>query len=125
MLRLGKTHKSLTVVCDQVGSPTYTPDLAELFAEMITTDKFGRYHATNEGYCSWYDFACEIFKLAGEINPEYKEVQVSPVTSDSYPTKAKRPSNSCMSKEKLIEYGFSRLLTWQDALQRYINVTEV
>lgn len=82
---------------------------------MIQTDKYGIYHATNEGICTWYEFACEIFKQAGV------EVQVDPVTSDAFPTKAKRPSNSRMSKDKLEEQGFHRLPTWQDAVKRYIS----
>lgn len=121
MLNLGKTHEKLTVVADQIGSPTYTVDLAKLLVEMIHSDKFGRYHATNEGICSWYDFTCEIMKQAAEYYPEYANVEVSPVSSDAYPTKAKRPSNSRMSKDKLIENGFDRLPTWQDALRRYLK----
>lgn len=116
MLNLGKTRDKLTVVCDQVGSPTYTFDLARLLVDMAETDKYGRYHATNEGLCSWYEFASEIFKQAG-----YDHVTVSPVSSDQYPAKAKRPSNSRMSKDKLTENGFDRLPTWQDALQRYLK----
>lgn len=115
MLNLGKTHDSLTVVDDQVGSPTYTYDLARLLVDMIETDRYGRYHATNEGLCSWYEFACEIFRQAG------MKVNVSPVDSASYPSKAKRPMNSRMSKEKLDENGFVRLPTWQDALSRYLQ----
>lgn len=115
MLNLGKTHDSLTVVDDQVGSPTYTCDLARLLVDMIETDRYGRYHATNEGLCSWYEFACEIFRQAG------MKVNVSPVDSASYPSKAKRPMNSRMSKEKLDENGFVRLPTWQDALSRYLQ----
>ncbi len=115
MLNLGKTRDKLTVVCDQFGSPTYTYDLARLLVDMVQTDKYGVYHATNEGFCSWYDFACEIFKQAGI------EVEVVPVTSDQYPTKAKRPFNSRMSKDKLEENGFERLPAWQDALGRYLQ----
>ncbi|MBQ7775624.1 MAG: dTDP-4-dehydrorhamnose reductase [Lachnospiraceae bacterium] len=115
MLNLGKTRDRLTVVCDQFGSPTYTYDLARLLVDMVQTDKYGVYHATNEGFCSWYDFACEIFKQAGI------EVEVVPVTSDQYPTKAKRPFNSRMSKDKLEENGFERLPAWQDALGRYLQ----
>jgi len=116
MLNLGKTRDKLTVVCDQIGSPTYTFDLARLLVDMAETDKYGRYHATNEGLCSWYEFACEIFKQAG-----YDHVTVSPVSSDQYPAKAKRPSNSRMSKDKLTANGFDRLPTWQDALKRYLK----
>lgn len=114
MLNLGQTRDHLTVVNDQFGSPTYTYDLARLLVDMIQTDKYGVYHATNEGFCSWYEFACEIFKQAG------LSVKVDPVTSDQYPAKAKRPSNSRMSKEKLTENGFEKLPAWQDALSRYL-----
>ena len=116
MLNLGKTRDHLTVVNDQFGSPTYTYDLAKLLVDMVQTDKYGIYHATNEGICTWYEFACEIFRLAG------MNVKVDPVTSDNYPTKAKRPSNSRMSKEKLTENGFDKLPTWQSALERYIEL---
>lgn len=117
MLRLGKEKGAVSVVNDQIGSPTYTYDLARLFVDMIQTDKYGRYHATNEGLCSWYEFACEIFRQAG-----MDEVKVTPVDSDGFPAKAKRPSNSRMSKEKLTENGFERLPSWQDALGRYLKV---
>lgn len=115
MLNLGKTHDKLTVVNDQTGSPTYTYDLARLLVDMIQTEKYGRYHATNEGLCTWYEFACEIFKQAG------MNVEVAPVTSDEYPAKAKRPENSRMNKEKLVENGFKPLPAWQDALSRYLK----
>lgn len=115
MLNLGKTRDSLTVVNDQFGSPTYTYDLAKLLVDMVETDKYGIYHATNEGICNWYEFACEIFKQAG------MNVKVSPVSAAEYPAKAKRPSNSRMSKEKLTENGFEKLPTWQDALSRYLK----
>ncbi|WP_024292113.1 dTDP-4-dehydrorhamnose reductase [Lacrimispora indolis] len=115
MLNLGMTHDKLTVVADQIGSPTYTYDLARLLVDMIETEKYGRYHATNEGLCSWYEFACEIFNQAG------MNVKVEPVGSDQYPVKAKRPMNSRMSKDKLDENGFSRLPSWQDALKRYLR----
>lgn len=121
MLNLGKTHDKLTVVADQIGSPTYTADLAKLLVDMVHSDKYGRYHATNEGICSWYDFTCEIMKQAAEYYPEYANVEVNPVSSDAYPTKAKRPSNSRMSKVKLDENGFVRLPAWQDALRRYLK----
>lgn len=114
MLNLAKTKDSLTVVNDQFGSPTYTYDLAKLLVDMIQTDKYGIYHATNEGICTWYEFACAIFKEAGI------EMKVSPVSSAEYAAKAKRPSNSRMSKDKLEESGFHRLPTWQDALKRYL-----
>ncbi len=115
ILNLGKTRDHLTVVDDQVGSPTYTYDLARLLVDMIETEKYGRYHATNEGVCSWYEFACEIFKKAGI------EITVSPVSSNEYPAKAKRPQNSRMDKSKLKEMGFKPLPTWQDALERYLK----
>lgn len=115
MLRLGKERGAVSVVNDQIGSPTYTFDLAVLLVDMIQTEKYGRYHATNEGLCSWYEFACEIFKQAG------MDVTVTPVSSDQFPAKAKRPSNSRMSKDKLEENGFNRLPTWQDALSRYLK----
>ena len=115
MLNLGKTQDHLTVVNDQTGSPTYTYDLARLLVDMIQTDKYGRYHATNEGLCTWYEFACEIFKQAG------MDVSVAPVSSDEYPAKAKRPSNSRMDKSKLTANGFQPLPTWQDALSRYLK----
>ena len=115
MLRLGQERGAVSVVNDQIGSPTYTYDLSKLLVAMIQTDKYGRYHATNEGLCSWYEFACEIFRQAG------MDVKVSPVDSSSFPTKAKRPLNSRMSKEKLTEKGFCRLPSWQDALGRYLE----
>ena len=119
MINLGKTHDRLTVVNDQVGTPTYTYDLARLLVDMIETDKYGNYHATNEGgYITWYDFACEIFRQAGI------EVDVAPVSSDQYPAKAKRPSNSRMSKQKLVDNGFELLPTWQDALARYLKTLD-
>ncbi|MCM1569183.1 MAG: dTDP-4-dehydrorhamnose reductase [Roseburia sp.] len=114
MLNLAKTRDTLMVVNDQFGSPTYTYDLAKLLADMVQTDKYGVYHATNEGVCSWYEFACAIFEKAGI------SMEVLPVTSAEYGAKAKRPMNSRMSKEKLTENGFRRLPTWQDALERYL-----
>lgn len=126
MLNLGKTHNRITVVNDQIGSPTYTFDLARLLVDMVETDKYGIYHATNEGICSWYDFANEIFKQAIELGRnEYKDVEVIPVTSAEYPaSKAKRPFNSRMSKDKLSKAGFERLPEWQDALNRYLKEIE-
>ena len=118
MLNLGKTRDTLTVVADQIGSPTYTYDLSRLLVDMIETDKYGRYHATNEGLCSWYEFACEIFRRAG------MKVNVLPVESKDYPAKATRPMNSRMSKEKLTENGFKLLPPWQDALSRYLKEIE-
>jgi len=126
MLNLGKTRDSLSVVDDQVGTPTYTYDLSRLLVDMVESDKYGIYHATNEGgYISWYDFTCEIMKQASEINPVYGNVKVSPVGSDAYPAKAKRPSNSRMNKDKLVTNGFEPLPTWQDALCRYLKEVEV
>lgn len=115
MLRLAEDHDSLTVVNDQFGSPTYTYDLARLLVDMVQTEKYGIYHATNEGICTWYEFACEIFKQAGI------DIKVSPVSAAEYKAKAKRPENSRMSKEKLSENGFERLPSWQDALSRYLK----
>lgn len=110
MLRLGKERDEISVVADQIGSPTYTYDLAKLLIEIIGTDKFGVYHATNEGYCSWYEFACEIFKQAGVA------VKVNPIKTEDYPTKARRPKNSRLYKSPLIE-----LENWEDALNHYIK----
>ena len=115
MLRLGKEKGAVSVVNDQIGSPTYTADLAVLAVDMIQTDKYGTYHATNEGLCSWYEFACQIFNEAN------MDVKVTPVSSDAFPAKAKRPSNSRMDKNKLTENGFSPLPGWQDALKRYLK----
>lgn len=121
MLQLGKTKDTITVVNDQIGSPTYSCDLAKLLVDMAETDKYGIYHASNEGnYISWYDFACEIMRQAAAYNPIYEKVSVVPVDSSSYPAKAKRPSNSRMDKSKLSENGFSLLPVWQDALARYL-----
>lgn len=118
MLRLAQTHDTLSVINDQIGTPTYTDDLARLLVDMIETDRYGIYHATNEGgYISWYDFACEIFRQAGIEN-----VTVKPVRSSEYPAaKAKRPFNSRLSKAKLLDGGFVPLPSWQDALERYID----
>lgn len=115
MLRLGKENGVVSVVNDQIGSPTYTYDLAVLLVDMVETEKYGFYHATNEGLCSWYEFAQEIFRQAG------MEVKVTPVSSAEFKAKAKRPSNSRMSKEKLTLNGFKRLPSWQDALERYLK----
>lgn len=123
MLNLGKTHDKLTVVDDQIGTPTYTYDLARLLVDMVETDKYGIYHATNEGeYISWYDFTVEIMKQAGEFDESYKKVEVSPVGSDAYSAKAKRPSNSRMDKSKLVKNGFKPLSDWKDALHRYLKI---
>ncbi len=123
MLNLGKTHDKLTVVDDQIGTPTYTYDLARLLVDMVETDRYGTYHATNEGgYISWYDFTVEIMKQASKIDDVYKNVKVLPVGSDAYPAKAKRPSNSRMDKSKLVENGFELLPNWKDALGKYIQI---
>ena len=119
MLRLGRQNGAVNVVDDQVGSPTYTYDLARLLVDMIQTDRYGRYHATNEGLCSWYEFACEIFRQAG-----MNQVKVTPVSSQEFAAKAKRPFNSRMSKEKLSANGFVRLPDWKDALERYLKELE-
>lgn len=117
MLNLGKTHKTLRVVNDQIGTPTYTFDLARLLVDMSETEKYGYYHATNEGgYISWYEFAEEIFRQAGY------ETEVIPVTTEEYGlSKAARPFNSRLDKSKLAQNGFKPLPTWQDALKRYLK----
>ena len=125
MLNLGKTRESITVVDDQIGTPTYTYDLSRLIVDMVEREEYGIYHATNEGgYISWYDFTCEIMRQASEINPVYGRVQLLPVGSNAYPAKARRPSNSRMNKDKLVERGFLPLPTWQDALARYLKEIE-
>lgn len=120
MLKIGKKFDTLKVVNDQIGTPTYTYDLSRLLVDMIETEKYGYYHATNEGgYISWYDFACEIFKQAGYTT------KVNPVTTEEYGvSKAKRPFNSRLDKSKLAENGFQPLPSWQDALQRYLKEIE-
>lgn len=117
MLRVGKTHDSVRVVNDQIGTPTYTPDLARLLVDMIQTEKYGVYHATNEGgFISWYDFTREIYRQAGLTTT------VLPVTTAEYGlSKAKRPFNSRLDKSKLTEQGFNRLSDWKDALNRYLK----
>ena len=126
MLKVGKNHNELKVVNDQIGTPTYTYDLARLLVDMIQTDKYGYYHATNEGgYISWYDFTKEIFAKAVELgHDEYSEehVKVIPVTTEEYgESKAARPFNSRLDKSKLVEQGFTPLPTWQDAVERYLK----
>lgn len=126
MLNLGKTHDQIRVVNDQIGTPTYTFDLARLLVDMIETDKYGYYHATNEGgYISWYDFTVEIFRQAAELgHSEYStdRLSVVPVTTAEYgASKARRPFNSRLEKCKLAENGFTPLPTWQDALERYLK----
>ena len=113
MLRLAETRSEINVVCDQIGSPTYTADLAPLLCDMAFSEKYGTYHVTNEGICSWAEFAEEIFRVAG------KQVMVHHIPTSAYPTRAVRPLNSRMSKDKLEIMGFHRLPTWQDALMRY------
>lgn len=115
MLKLAKTRAELNVVCDQIGSPTYTADLAPLLCDVIETEKYGVYHATNEGVCSWAEFAEEIFRQAG------KNVVVHYIPGDEYPAAAKRPLNSRMSKERLTQAGFNRLPSWQEALSSYLK----
>lgn len=116
MLRLGKERGAVSVVDDQIGSPTYTYDLARLLVDMIQTDRYGRYHATNEGLCSWYEFAKEIFRQAGMT-----EVTVTPVSSEAYLARATRPKNSRMNRQKLVDQGFEPLPAWQDALGRFLQ----
>ncbi len=129
MLKVGKNHDRLTVVNDQIGTPTYTLDLAVLLVDMIETEKYGYYHATNEGgYISWYDFACEIFRQAAEMgytDYDSEHLTVAPITTAEYGvSKAARPFNSRLDKSKLTENGFSLLPSWQDALARYLKEIE-
>ena len=120
MLNVGQKFDTVRVVCDQIGTPTYTLDLSRLLVDMIETEKYGYYHATNEGgYISWYDFTCEIFRQAGYTT------KVVPVTTQEYGlSKAARPFNSRLAKGKLAESGFTPLPTWQDALARYLKELE-
>lgn len=115
MLRLSQTRDEVNVVCDQVGSPTYSKDLAILLTEMSQTKKYGVYHGTNEGFCSWYELAKKVF--------DYKKIsiKVNPVTSEEYITPAKRPKNSRLSKKALTDAGFSPLPPWEDAVKRYLD----
>ena len=117
MLNVGKTHDEVRVVSDQIGTPTYTLDLSRLLVDMAETEKYGYYHATNDGgYISWYDFTVEIYKQAG------MSTKVTPVTTSEYGlSKAARPFNSRLDKSKLVENGFKALPTWQDALSRYLK----
>ncbi|MDO4167708.1 MAG: dTDP-4-dehydrorhamnose reductase [Eubacteriales bacterium] len=129
MLNLAKTHKQISVVSDQMGTPTYTYDLARLLVDMIETDRYGYYHATNEGgYISWYDFTKEIFRQAvvmGRTEYDESHVSVLPVTTEEYGiSKAVRPFNSRLDKSKLVEQGFLPLPTWQDAVKRYLQEIE-
>lgn len=119
MLRLAETKAELSVVCDQIGSPTYTADLAPLLRDMVQTERYGVYHATNEGTCAWSEFAEAIFELAG------RQVVVHPIPTSAYPTRAARPLNSRMSKECLHSNGFQELPEWKNALARYLKeITE-
>ena len=115
MLRLGKERDEINVVCDQIGSPTYTADLAPLLCDMAATERYGIYHATNEGICSWAEFAREIFRQAG-LN-----VRVNPIPAREYPAKARRPYNSRLDKGCLDEGGFKRLPSWKEGLRRYLE----
>ena len=120
MLNVGKTHDTVRVVKDQIGTPTYTYDLARLLIDMVETDKYGYYHATNEGgYISWYDFTCEIYRQAGY------DTKVIPVTTEEYGmSKAARPFNSRLDRSKMVKNGFTPLPTWQDALSRYLKIIQ-
>lgn len=118
MLKLSQTRDEVSVVDDQIGSPTYMLDLAPLLCDMVASDKYGTYHATNEGICSFAEFAEEIFRQAGV------KCKVNHIPSSDYPTPAKRPFNSRMSKEKLVKNGFKKLPTWQDAVRRYLKELE-
>ena len=115
MLKLSENHESVNVVCDQVGSPTYSKHLASLICEIVKTEKYGTYHATNEGYCSWSELAEECFKIAN------KNVKVIPVSTEQYASKTVRPLNSRLSKKSLDEAGFERLPNWRDAVKEYLN----
>ena len=115
MLRLAESREEINVVGDQIGSPTYTPDLAVLLCDMAMSGKYGVYHATNEGFCSWAEFAKEIMKAGG------RDCRINAITTEEYPTKAARPKNSRMSKASLDEAGFERLPEWKDAVGRYLG----
>lgn len=111
----GNLRDHINVVNDQISSPTYSKGLAKLLCEMIKTDRYGIYHASNEGFCSWYEFACEIFLAAGI------QITVNPISSSDYKTKAIRPMNSKLDKSKLTEMGFDKLSSWQNALRNYFK----
>lgn len=115
MLKLSKNRNELNIIDDQVGSPTYTKDLSRLLVDMVETDKYGIYHATNQGVCSWYDFAKEIFRVANV------DIKLNPITTDQYKTKAKRPLNSKLDQGKLVKNGFKPLGKWQDAVKDYLR----
>ena len=118
MIKLSQSKDELNVVCDQIGSPSYTPDLAALLCDMALSGKYGVYHATNEGFCSWAEFAVEIMRQSGS------NCKINPIPSEQYPTKATRPKNSRLSKVSLDEAGFARLPAWQDALERFMASIE-
>ncbi|MEE1320088.1 MAG: dTDP-4-dehydrorhamnose reductase [Acutalibacteraceae bacterium] len=115
MLRLSESRDEINVVCDQIGSPTYSKDLAKLVCDIAQSEKYGTYHGTNEGFCSWSDLAEKAFEIAG------KSTKVNPIKTEEYPTAAKRPLNSRLSKKSLDESGFERLPEWENAVKRYIN----
>lgn len=115
MLRLSESRDEINVVCDQIGSPTYSKDLAKLVCDIAQSEKYGAYHGTNEGFCSWSDLAEKAFEIAG------KSTKVNPIKTEEYPTAAKRPLNSRLSKKSLDESGFERLPEWENAVKRYIN----
>lgn len=115
MLRLSKERAEISVVCDQIGSPTYTKDLAKLLCKMIASEKYGIYHATNEGICSWAEFAAAIMEYSGA------ETKIKPISSSEYKSVAVRPANSRLSKKSIDDNGFERLPHWQDALKRFLN----
>lgn len=119
MLRLVKEGRKLKVVSDQIGSPTYTCDLAQLLCEMIETEKYGVYHVTNSGFCSWYEFACEIFKQAGI------DAEITPVDTAEFPTRARRPQNSRLSQLSLDSAGFERMRDWKPALAHFLEHTDI
>lgn len=114
MLKLSETREELSIVDDQIGSPTYTADLAPLLVDMVQTEKYGEYNASNEGFCSWADFASEIFRVAD------RKVLIHRVDSSAFPTRATRPKNSRMSKDALVKAGFQLLPSWQSAVKRYV-----
>ena len=115
MLRLAENNREIRVVNDQTGSPTFTPDISKLICDMIATDKYGVYHATNEGFCTWAEFAAEIMRRAG------KDTKIIPISTEQYPTPAKRPRNSRLSKKSLDDAGLTRLPRWEDALDRFLK----
>ncbi len=118
MLRLSESRDEISVVADQKGSPTYTPDAARLLCDLVLTEKYGAYNVSNEGVCSWHEFAAEIMRVSG------KDTFIRPITAEEYPTRAKRPRNSAFSKKELDENGFARLPHWKDALKRFLDELE-